>query len=87
MVLEYYVMNSCHRGDDMTLKMRYVAPTVMGLVSAIAFVNVTMFLISNPSTATLWDQAIVECAIFGMVFFAIAMWICISAIAKGRRMS
>ena len=70
----------------MTSKMRYVAPAVVGLASAISFVNVTLFLISNPSTATLWDKAIVGCAIFGMVFFAIAMWICVSAIAKGWRM-
>ena len=68
----------------MTLKMRYVAPVVMGLASAISFVNVSLFLIFDPSTATLVDQAMVGCAIFGMVFFAIAMWICVSAIGKGR---
>ena len=70
----------------MTLKMRYVAPVVMGLAAAISFVNVTIFLIFDPSTATLWDKTIVRCAMIGVVLFSAAMWICVSAIAKGRRM-
>lgn len=69
----------------MTLKMRYVAPVVMGLASAISFVNVSLFLIFDPPTATLWDQTIVRCAMVGVVLFGVAMWVCVSAIIKGRR--
>lgn len=71
----------------MTKGIRYVAPVVMGVVSATAFVNTALFLVSNPSTTTLLDGVIVGFAIFGMVLFAIAMWICASAIKKGMRMS
>ena len=69
----------------MLLKMRYVAPVVMGLASAISFVNVSLFLIFDPPPATPWGFVIVVCVVFGMVFFAIAMWVCVSAIIKGRR--
>ena len=69
----------------MTFKIRYVAPAVMGLAAAISFVNVTLFLIFDPSTATLWDKIVVGCAMVGVVLFGVAMWICVSAIIKGRR--
>ncbi len=76
---------------NMTSKMRYAAPAVvgvasvgMGLASAITFANTAVTIASNPSSATLGDWTLICCAILGAVLFATVAWGCVCAIITGR---